>query len=136
VNGTISTIELPEAEVKRWWARDEWRGFVQDFQERHPTAKTMEKNQPKKDTAQGGSTGVLVPPRKRQALVDISKHLVDEGCAPGSTKLCTVQVINGRFGADVKSAEYPTLVVSDGGPYVHNSTGHEAFWMIIDHCFF
>ena len=124
VGGEICTVELPETEVKKWWEKDDWKVFVQEFQERHPTAKTIAKDMPKKETSPTTSSTLVKVPRKRQADVDLTKHVVDEGCAPGQTKICTVPIINGRFPTNVKCQDLPVLVVSDGGPYVLNSTGH------------
>lgn len=132
VKNEIRTIELPEDEVKKWWSKDEWKCFVQEFQERHPPVKQLEKEAPKASDSVSAAV-----PVKRKLEVDISKHLRDGGSAPGGVKVAQVQIINARFPADVKSQDLPTLVVSDGGPYVENATEHPVTcltFLCIDWC--
>ena len=125
VNGEISTIEIPEAEVKKWWGKDEWRVFVQDFQDRHPTVKKLEKATPKSSGTTPSTTPV---PRKRSLEVDYSQCVVVEDDAPGSATIKDVGILNARFPADKKSNDLPSLVVSDAGPYIKNSTGFTVPW--------
>lgn len=126
VNDQICTVELPEAEVKKWWAKNEWRVFVQEFQERHPSAKQMAKDMPK--TPGPGAAGVLIPSRKRHADYDMTKDLVDVGSEPGSVKIKSVHIMNCRLPTDAKSKAFPTLVVSDGGPYIQHDTENPVPW--------
>lgn len=96
---------------------------MQEFKERHPTAKTLEKNAPKPDEKL--TLGATVTPAKRSSPpLDVSKFIVTE--EPG-TKIAEVGILNGRFPVGVKVAELPSLVVSDAGPYIKNSTGHMVF---------
>ncbi|CAK8998958.1 unnamed protein product [Durusdinium trenchii] len=92
VNGEISTIEIPEAEVKKWWGKDEWRVFVQDFQDRHPTVKKLEKATPKSSGTTPSTTPV---PRKRSLEVDYSQCVVVEDDAPGSVTIANGSVLAG-----------------------------------------
>ena len=128
MNGEICTIEIPEAEVKKWWGKEEWRVFVQDFQDRHPSVKKLEKETPKASSV-GKTGGFTTPtPKKRCLEVDYSGSVVAEADAPGNAKIKEVGILNARFPPEKKSADLPSLVVSDAGPYIQNSTGFAVPW--------
>lgn len=121
VSGEVQTIEIPDETIKKWWPRDDFKTFVQDFKERHPLVKDLAK---KKAGSEGAGDKLVVAPLKRAAPVDFSGQVVDVANAPSGTVLAEVPMMTFRFPPDVKGADPPQLVVTDQGPFIRNTSGH------------
>ncbi|CAJ1358140.1 unnamed protein product [Effrenium voratum] len=124
VDGAVATIELPDSLVKKWWdTKPEFKTFVEEFQARHPLAKTM-KAQAKasSESLRTGKLATTTPSRKRAAPKDHSKHLVSVAEAPGGTVLVESPLINVRVPAG--SEGVPSLVVTEAGAHIKNECGN------------
>ena len=126
VDNEIVTIEIPEALVKQWNDKPEFRTFYDDFVARNPPAKTF-----KGATTKASGKAVkklLVPPSKRKLAPDLSSCLVALDEVPqDDTALAQVALINGRSSS--KLTTMPLLMVGKKlGPYIRNETGEEVVW--------
>ena len=106
--------------MKQWWdSKPEFRLFVEDFQAKHPLAKTMKQLKGNKVGGTGGATSTRTP--KRKIAEDLSKFIVAVGDEPGQTTLAEVSLVNVRLGGGASGL--PTLVITEAGPMIKNTCG-------------
>ena len=118
VDGEIQTIELPDTLIKQWWdVKPEFRLFVEDFQAKHPLAKSIKQL---KGTKVKGALATTKTP-KRKLAEDFSKYIVSVGDEPGQTTVAEVSLVNVRLGGGARGL--PMLVITEAGPMVKNQCG-------------
>jgi hypothetical protein len=117
VDGNVVTLELPDSLIKQWWDRPEFKLFVEDFQLKHPLAKTFKQSKGNK----GGGSGTQKTPAKRKIADDLSKYILPIEDEPGQTKVAEVSLVNVRLGGGASGL--PTLVITEAGPFIKNVCG-------------
>ena len=126
MDGQIVTLEIPEAVVKQYQGKDDFKNFHDGFLIRHPPVKSY------KSMNKGGNKDAKLPPvplpRKRPLEVDLSANLVDVAsvlATEGDEVLAEVPIINARSGQKLVST--PVLrITRKTGPVIVNQSGHEA----------
>ena len=136
MDGQIVTLEIPEAVVKQYQGKDDFKNFHDGFLIRHPPVKSY------KSMNKGGNKDAKLPPvplpRKRPLEVDLSANLVDVAsvlATEGDEVLAEVPIINARSGQKLVST--PVLrITRKTGPVIVNQSGHEANWIPLQQYFF
>ncbi|CAL1166517.1 unnamed protein product [Cladocopium goreaui] len=124
VEGQIVTLEIPEAVVKQYGSKEEFKTFHEGFLLRNPPTKTFKTN--KKGAGNNPIQSAPVQ-KKRLREEDLSSCLVDvdEKLTPeGDSILVEVPIINARAGKKLDTM--PVLRISTRvGAYIVNQSGHE-----------
>ena len=125
VEGQIVTLEIPEAVMKQYGSKEEFKLFHEGFLLRNPPTKTFKLTNKKG----AGNNPIQSAPvqKKRLREEDLSSCLVDvdEKLTPeGDSILVEVPIINARAGKKLETM--PVLRISTRvGAYIVNQSGHE-----------
>eukprot|EP00435_Cladocopium_sp_Y103_P022453 s2116_g5.t1 len=125
VDGQIVTLEIPEAILKQWESKPEFKTYYEEFLGRNPPVKEF-KGMSKKKTSDPSKTGTPpILPKKRRLVEDISGSIVDVAAlADPDQVVIEVPIVNAR--AAKKLTTMPLLRISmKNGPLIVNQTGQD-----------